>query len=221
MSANQNKIFSFNNITMNPVLWLRADKGVELTGGVVSAWRDQSGNSNDAIQSTAGNRPSLVTNSLNGRPIIRFNLQWLDITPFLVGVNYSAFCVYNVSGASGTIIGGTSTFYFLGSASNLIGAGDNNGFLSYSKIPPFTSIISTFIIKADIYDSHIYENGLIKSTSISGTTQSLEVSVIGKRSGNNFYLYGDIAEIIIFDQVLTDGERKTTERYLNAKYAIY
>ena len=35
------------------------------------------------------------------------------------------------------------------------------------------------------------------------------------------YMHGDIAEIIIFDYTLQDGERRTIERYLNAKYEIY
>ncbi|MEO7318705.1 MAG: Ig-like domain-containing protein, partial [Chthoniobacteraceae bacterium] len=45
-------------------LWLRGDKGVTETSGVVSAWNDQSGSFNNATQPTASQRPTLVPNAI-------------------------------------------------------------------------------------------------------------------------------------------------------------
>jgi hypothetical protein len=49
-----------------------ADRTITITSGKVSAWPDRSGNGRTLTQATAGNRPTLVTNQINGRPAIRF-----------------------------------------------------------------------------------------------------------------------------------------------------
>jgi len=55
-------------------LWLRADRGVELVkGSSVVAWRDQSGNGHDAVQSDPYRCPRLIQSSIQGRPAIRFD----------------------------------------------------------------------------------------------------------------------------------------------------
>lgn len=48
---------SFSPANLAPVLWLRADKGITLNGGNVSAWADQSGNGNN-FTGTSGHQPA-------------------------------------------------------------------------------------------------------------------------------------------------------------------
>lgn len=60
----------------------RADVGVTVDGsGNVSSWADQSSGGNAASQVTAANRPALIANALNGRPVVRFNgsSNWLTV----------------------------------------------------------------------------------------------------------------------------------------------
>lgn len=58
----------------NCALWLSAEHVPGATpGGAVSTWADRSGNANDASQATSGLRPTLLTNQLNGRPVLRFD----------------------------------------------------------------------------------------------------------------------------------------------------
>src|SRR5207248_11279555 len=49
--------------------------------GLVTKWADQSGIGNDAIQSDSTKAPSLVLNSLNGIPTLRFpgGTRYLDV----------------------------------------------------------------------------------------------------------------------------------------------
>ncbi len=55
-------------------LWLAADAGVATGGGgEVTDWADQSPNLNDAAQRTPGEEPLLVTNAINGKPVLRFD----------------------------------------------------------------------------------------------------------------------------------------------------
>lgn len=65
-------------------LWLRADLGVTLNGGAVSAWADQSGQGNNVAQATPAVQPTFVSSdtNLNNRASIRFNVanNSLDMT---------------------------------------------------------------------------------------------------------------------------------------------
>ncbi len=61
-------------VTNDLQLWLKADAGVTAgAGGIVTAWQDQSGKGNNAAQSTADLYPLLVTNAINGKPVLRFD----------------------------------------------------------------------------------------------------------------------------------------------------
>ena len=53
--------------------WLKADAGVTASGGKVSAWKDQSGKGNDALQSDVDLQPTLVSDGGNGKPAVRFD----------------------------------------------------------------------------------------------------------------------------------------------------
>jgi hypothetical protein len=50
-----------NNVSWESLLDLQADAGVTESGGVVSAWADQSGNGNNFAQATEGARPTIQT----------------------------------------------------------------------------------------------------------------------------------------------------------------
>jgi hypothetical protein len=58
-------------------LWLRADAGTSTTtdGQPVSAWNDQSGNGNNATQTTSANQPLFIASEplANNRPVLRFD----------------------------------------------------------------------------------------------------------------------------------------------------
>jgi len=55
------------------VLWLSAGNGVVANNNHVVTWSDQSGNSNNAAQSTTARQPTLVAGVINGRPVVRFD----------------------------------------------------------------------------------------------------------------------------------------------------
>src|SRR5690606_27241983 len=55
----------------NNTLWLRADKGLTLSGTRATAWADQSGLNNNATQAGAG--PTLVNSVINGNHALQFD----------------------------------------------------------------------------------------------------------------------------------------------------
>ncbi len=68
------------SITLNPSsingtglqLWLKADAGVTVTSGQVTAWQDQSIPGGHDATAPAGSGPTLVSNGLNGKPVMEF-----------------------------------------------------------------------------------------------------------------------------------------------------
>jgi hypothetical protein len=68
-------------------LWLKADTGVTLNGSNVSVWQDQSGGSNNAVAKTGG--VTVVENSLNGKPVLRFDGSSNLITNSFYVTNYN------------------------------------------------------------------------------------------------------------------------------------
>ena len=73
------------------VLWLDACVGVTAESGV-SEWEDQSGNGNDATQTTESYQPAYILDGLNGNPVVRFSggEKYLRHSPILTD-NYTAF----------------------------------------------------------------------------------------------------------------------------------
>src|ERR1039458_1376082 len=68
-------------VTAGLQLWLKADAGITTnSSGLVTSWADQSGKGNDAIQTNTAHAPSLVMNSLNGKPTLRYpgDTRYLD-----------------------------------------------------------------------------------------------------------------------------------------------
>lgn len=61
-----------NSIPAGPMLWLKADVGVSASGGLVNTWADQSGFAFNASAVSGLPKPQLITNELNGKPVIRF-----------------------------------------------------------------------------------------------------------------------------------------------------
>lgn len=61
-----------NTFPAGPILWLKGDVGVTASGGTVTQWNDQSGFGYNATIPSGTTGPQLVSNELNGRPVLRF-----------------------------------------------------------------------------------------------------------------------------------------------------
>jgi len=77
------------NSSSNKV-WLDASALNGLSNGAsVSSWTDRSGNGWNANQASATNRPSFLSNALNGKPVIHFDrnsaVQYLELTTAGIG----------------------------------------------------------------------------------------------------------------------------------------
>jgi len=221
-------------------LWLKADAGVTLSGSNVTAWADQSGNGLNVVPDIVTADISLASSveKFNNKPAILFGVQnnngtvgLFNSNPF---INKSLFIVYSLESVDNFEY---SVAYenngFSGQTSDNNGnrqfGGYFNGFISANTL----SQIGTPYIRTTISD-----NGNTISFFINGTAD-------GNPAGNGFYnarseivignggargsgpnpsisqpFQGYIAEIVVYNSVLTTPERQQVEAYLMNKYNI-
>ena len=152
-------------------LWLDSTRGITLSSSNVTNWSDLSGNSRGILQETDNNRPTYVTNSVNGRPIVRFDgtndylasgtITGLDnmrgFTVFLVGKTSSAVT------ASGSVlnfqnsviemnINTTSVVTKTGGFSAPTAHGDDNTSTSYATPVMTSNTTPSPYVASDAYD---------------------------------------------------------------------
>lgn len=226
-------------------LWLSADSGAyhdlgttaATNGQTVEQWNDQSGNGNNAVQTTSGNRPKFKTNQINGYPAIAFtaaNSNYLDCGKFIAcAPTFAIFAVYkiNSSSAINTILSAADA-----ANNNLVpyfsdGGGGNDGFTdapaSYRETSPPGAPSGTWVTAQLFYDgtniTTVLNGAVVSQLAFSGTPETLtNHTIIGRRGDfSNWYLDGELAEIIMVNPCPSPTDRATIESALNAKFSIY
>ena len=232
----------------NLQLWLRANDLNLADGASVTTWNDVSGNSLSAAASGGGGtEPTFNTNTVNTTlPSLSFDDgDFLDLgqpagLDFVPGTDsWSFFIVYNISNPTeqGTFFskadatGGNRTYQYTvddtGGAetyfSSYIGGNFQAGTV---QINTSNWMVSSHSNNTTVRDSWINETTNIINDNI-GTNNTGAVDVlIGARrgtapsTGSGFHLDGSIAEIAMYDGVMTEVQRVIITNYLAAKYGI-
>ncbi len=209
-------------------LWLRAD-ALTITGPVTT-WTDSSSRAY-ALTGTG----TLVTNTLNGYPVMRLNG-----TSNYFAVDQSIF-----AGGAATIIGvwklsqpaslgfvfDTATdssasryFIHMSSANGLFGGRD--GGVGSISIPSSSYTAGGFAVVTHVQNGANSTLGIRGGTAVTGTitanaTASGTPFVLGARYDKNSYrLAGDIAELIIYNSVLPSSDITAIQKYLVKKYGL-
>ena len=229
------KIFLSTAIpTANLKLHLRSDLAVTSASSAVSNWGDVSGFDNDASQSTSANQPTLVSNSMNGNPVIRFNGTNSKLTlptsstlgiqsnpyemfvvakssssdvQFLISGNANENFEYHLNGVGARIIPlqtSPGTYLDLGSTGTYT---DGNAHIFSARASS-----SGGAVRVDGNDGGTTSTNILSSNS--GALQ------LGARSDGNYYFNGDIAEVILYNTNLSTSDRSTVEHYLANRYGI-
>ena len=208
--------------------WVSADQNVTGTAPV-TAWGDLSGyNITNSIIGT----PQLVTGSLNGYPVVKFDGSQHIVTSLSINANtypnLTVIAVYtpridNSGGVWGEDNGGWDRFIFDegGGFNNLVSEGTG----SLSNIP------NIFPIGAPVITSIIYQDGVTNGGTVNadGQTEATFTSHQAGQSSNNFqlatigtnyYFDGNIAELMVFGTNVNAAQRIIIDNYLSAKYNI-
>ena len=217
----------------NLLLWLKADSGLVLenTNNSVKTWNDQSGNSNNANQGTLGQQPFNIANALNGLPVVRFNLtnnQFFSLPNVLNGTTGAEAFVVLRAAADVAPVASFRPLWHFGSNGNTLAYPNSSG----NILDDFGSTsYYTLVNPAQPLDQyHVYEvagttnywgawiNGVLQSSTTNNTYGINASPTLGCADGN--YFSGDMAEVLIFNRTLNDGERVTVNNYLGLKYGL-
>ncbi len=227
-------------ITTNLELWLKADSGVEELASdpaenadAVLNWLDNTINSNDATQATGLNQPIFTENAINFNPTVDFdgtNHEMLattasnaTMTIFAVaeGTYNTTKHLLNLNGGVGNAtvsIEQTSSVAFQGRYFD--------GAVPTGVVPTTIADGVPFLVNYDFVagsNSQLYDAG-VAQTAASTNANTLPASLtagIGTHPTNTGRRWdGGIAEMVVFNQALTSGERDQVESYLAIKYGI-
>lgn len=215
-------------------LWLRADQGIVLDeSGLVSQWSDFSGLGNHVTQATNSLRPLVVRSdgSFNMRPTIRSTgTQFIRKTAtnlFAAGAYtiFTAHLLSSTSGdpvivASGRAAGGVS-FHTNGGNRSVI----HNSVANHDDGAPSVSAVE---IWSAAYDATTAPTLRINSTpqtlSNTGSTTMTDpggtsiIEIFNLATGN--IMVGRIAEVIMFNRVLSQADINLIEKYLASRYQV-
>jgi hypothetical protein len=234
------------------VLWLKADAGVTLTGGAVSAWADQSGNNRNAAQGSgnANSRPTVVSNALNGLPVLNFNgtsnfmtfsfgpnglgggaAADRGMTLILVSSNTSnrtpgasraenAAIFWNETAAWGTVY----LAPFQNNVRYRFGTGQVNNWPLLNRTSIGTAYSTSIATKngATLTDT-LHVNGALafsETGKINPIANTVATGQIGRGYNNNSFFPGRIAEVLVYGRALSTADRQAVEAYLQARYLL-
>lgn len=211
-------------------LWLKAATIGGSDNDPVSSWLDSSGTSNNASQATSGFRPLYKTNIVNSLPVVRFD-GTDDYMSF--GTSPGTVCTAFVVAALGDVAANQIAFAIIlftpgiwlsaRVSSTNWGSFTGNGEMSAGEVltnGTFNDLEVTSTTSGSP-ETKLYRNGTQKaSTGASCTGASGQFIGADANGAPIRFFKGDIAEIIMYDTVLSSGNRASVEAYLATKYAL-
>jgi hypothetical protein len=204
------------------VLWTRADAGVQLDDlNRVEMWKDLSGAGNHITQPTEGNRPVVATNAINGLPVIRFNTTQFMTTATGFTNPYSIFTVSKMNnGTDRRLISSANQNWLLGTWGGFQNVMYAEGWLTASSGPTPDNLPHMYSATGTGALTTFYDFGNVIASNASGVFAPNRLQLNSYGGGLGESSDGDVAEVIIYNRVLTAAEREKVEGYLAYKYNL-
>ncbi len=208
-------------------LWLRADRGVSASDGKVSRWQDLSGHGRDGVMDTAPRRPALVASALNGLPVVRFEgsqslylkapVEPTRFTVFVVGRNTETEETFSMILGPGGNHPNNQLRWESGTEVLAVGTGNN--------LPAVTSTVGdtrAWHVLTASYDGEgldFYMNGQHAGRHALKTNGPWVLAQVGAWF-SKYYGKGELAEILVYSQVLQAQERAALESQFKSRYGL-
>jgi len=212
-------------------VWLDASDASTLTssGGLVSEWRDKSGNARHAVQATSGSRPTLNGSAISISDYNKFMTGAMAANSLPTSIQVTV-----VFTASGSGRNGYQSHPFTRTTNNyptpydgyndtlLVGGptGSYAGFGGYADIRNLTTrtVLSTSMSVTKVEQ---YLNGTLRKTDSGNYPYSDVPSIfyVGTRADQYTHFTGEINEIVVTNE-LSSSDRASLGSYLGAKWAV-
>ena len=206
-------------------LWLAAGSITVANGANVSSWTDKTGNF--TISNTGANQPTFVTNDINGQPALRSTYQTtLSSSATVPGIT-SDMTIIEVGMTTNDAATQEDAIY-MGYSPGTRGLGykggkqyfDVGGYVTTgASAPPIdTFVMEMATLSAPVSGSSqvtYYRNGTQTSQGTVGgvSTPNPGINVTGWQ--------GDLAEVLVYDHLLSPTEIQQVTVYLANKYGLY
>lgn len=210
-------------------LWLKADSLGLTDGTPVGTWTDSSGTSNSATAAGSA-RPLFKTSIINGLPALLFDGAATVMTfPNDPIIPTSTFVVSQTNIAASSAL----TYAAMIITSNASGirichrlTGTNwgtfvSGDLSSGEdlVSGTPNLLELTTLGSGSTNTVIYRNGVQKTFSANSDSGGAPACHIGAENSNRWFS-GYMAEVIIYNTVLSTADRSCIEDYLSLKYGI-
>jgi len=215
------------------ISWWKADSLSASDDDTIEVWEDSSGNNYHITQSTAGSRPIYKTNQINSKPALRFEDKYFDVPNIFSGVTAAEiFGIVKVDLDPPVNSSRTGLWQFGGTGERMhfpwtTGTVFDNFCTNDRKTTgnPTPSLTDWRLYSAG--SSASYWSSSIDGTSFYSTTTNTTaftgnrfVGLSRESVGTDYYLWGYIAEIILYDHILTLEERSLVKEYFAEKYDL-
>jgi prepilin-type N-terminal cleavage/methylation domain-containing protein len=227
--------------------WYGANVGTTTSNGRIDSWTDQSGQNNTLTRIGAGGTgPLLIANSLNNKPVARFDqagtcgatkqvkLMSIANVPISGNVAISQIVLARPNAGSGLFLSGFgpsgcigTCWAFLFNQPNTAGS-INYGLhtSSFGSAPTTTGPNIVYLGKnpGSMASTAVQFFNGVSIPQTGGTAGNPNFTsgrlIVGELFSNSTcYLWnGDLAETMMFNKVLTTSERQSTEQYLAGKW---
>lgn len=220
----------FNPLTDQRLkLWFKANDANTITssGGAISQWNDKSSSGVTATQATGSQQPTIVVGGQNGKNTVRFTAANFQLLNFNVSVTaastYTLFTVFKRSAIGTTaIILGNSALANYGVAyylDNNIYSSNASGYISGAPAIPSDATYNLITVRFNTGTSGTirFNRALITSA----FTMSVNSGVFNNLGDDLNLGLSDatLAEVMLFNGVLTDDEVGYTENYLYGEWS--
>lgn len=197
----------------------RADSIALAQGAAVSSWPALTGSA-VLTQSTGAAQPSYQTAGMNSQPTVRFDgssdYMTAATTSTAQPVTVVMVLKLSVSAQQQLVQAGSLQLFSNGSVWAV-----NTGSTSLTGGTPGTSP-TVVTMTATGGTATVYDKGTQVISGSSGTTDlgtPLQIAAFGTSTRSRF-LNGDIAEVLVYNKVLSAAERSTVHSYVQDRYAI-
>lgn len=206
------------------------------TNGLITTWYDQSGNANDATQTTEASMPKIYDSSTGYLEEVSFiGAKWLEganniasgsRSIYIVGavdslVQGNFFCFRKTSpifNVSRTEFAGVYFYY-------TDGIDANRNWATSNSIPTGVFSISSILFLSG-NNLEVYENNSLRTRVNGSSPPSADTGTTGYYLGRreqppaNFNLNGSMKEFIVYDDY-NDSDRLDVQNNINSYYSIY